>query len=217
MSIERRLLELGDELRSEGVAIGTSELLDALAAVGEIDWRERTTFQAAISATLAKSPEDRRVFDLVFERFFFRAAEAAALEAGVAEAAVGGGGSDGAGRRDDCGRADYRVFAAMGTGGVAALGGGDDLCGGDGPGSGSESGAGDQDGAGVLPGRGDSCFGASSCSNLGRRFLSPGLSFRKTHHRVHRVRRERRCRECAAFDDAARMAAICGRTSCRAG
>ena len=46
---------------------------------GRLD-RARATFREALAATLAKSPEDRRVFDLVFERFFFRAAEAAALE-----------------------------------------------------------------------------------------------------------------------------------------
>ena len=39
-------------------------------------------FKEALAATLAKSPEDRRVFDLVFERFFFRAAEAAGVAPG---------------------------------------------------------------------------------------------------------------------------------------
>jgi uncharacterized protein with von Willebrand factor type A (vWA) domain len=93
VSIEPQLLGLGEQLRAEGVAIGTSELLDAFAALGEIDWRERASFQQALSATLAKSPEDRRVFDLVFERFFFRAVESAALEAAITEA---GGSADGA-------------------------------------------------------------------------------------------------------------------------
>ena len=99
MSIAEQLLELGDQLRGEGVAIGTSELLDAFAVLGEIDWRERATFQQGLAATLAKSPEDRRVFDLVFERFFFRATEAAAIEAGVVEVATGTGG-DAAGQID---------------------------------------------------------------------------------------------------------------------
>ena len=89
MSIDEQLLELGDQLRAEGVAIGTSELLDAVAVLAELDWRDRTNFQQGLAATLAKSPEDRRVFDLVFERFFFRAAEAAAIEAGVVEAGAG--------------------------------------------------------------------------------------------------------------------------------
>jgi uncharacterized protein with von Willebrand factor type A (vWA) domain len=99
VSIDERLLELGDQLRAEGVAIGTSELLDAVAVLGEIDWRERTIFQQGLAATLAKSPEDRRVFDLVFERFFFRATEAAAIEAGVVEAGAGSG-SETAGQID---------------------------------------------------------------------------------------------------------------------
>ncbi|HZL54861.1 MAG TPA: VWA domain-containing protein [Solirubrobacteraceae bacterium] len=100
MSIDRQLLELGDQLRTEGVAIGTSELLDAFAVLDEVDWREREPFQQALAATLAKSPEDRRVFDLVFERFFFRATETAALEVGVGEAGGAGGSEDSAGRID---------------------------------------------------------------------------------------------------------------------
>jgi uncharacterized protein len=94
VSLDEQLLALGDQLRAEGVAIGTSELLDAFAALGEIDWRERATFQDALAATLAKSPEDRRVFDLVFERFLFRATEAGALDAGVTEGGVAAGGAD---------------------------------------------------------------------------------------------------------------------------
>jgi uncharacterized protein with von Willebrand factor type A (vWA) domain len=88
--IDARLLELGEELRAEGLAIGTSELLDAFAALEEIDWTEPERFQCALAATLAKSPEDRRVFDLIFERFFFRAVEAAALREGVTERADSG-------------------------------------------------------------------------------------------------------------------------------
>ncbi len=87
-----RLIELGEELRSEGVAIGTSELLDAFDALAEVPWTVPDDFREALAATLAKSPEDRRVFDLVFERFFFRATEAAAIEAGIREQDGGGGG-----------------------------------------------------------------------------------------------------------------------------
>ena len=101
MSLDEQLLGLGEQLRAEGVAIGTSELLDAFEALREIDWRERSGFQQALSATLAKSPEDRRVFDLVFERFFFRAVESAALEAGIDEAAAGGHDGGAAGRQID--------------------------------------------------------------------------------------------------------------------
>jgi uncharacterized protein with von Willebrand factor type A (vWA) domain len=80
------VIELGEELRGEGVAVGTSELLDAFAALAHVRWSQTADFKEALAATLAKSQEDRRVFDLVFERFFFRAAELGALKAGVGEA-----------------------------------------------------------------------------------------------------------------------------------
>ena len=83
--IAARLLELGEELRSEGVAVGTSELLDAFAVLREIEWTAQQDFREALAATLAKSQEDRRVFELVFERFFFRAVELAAVREGVRE------------------------------------------------------------------------------------------------------------------------------------
>ncbi len=80
-----RVLELGEELRSEGIAVGTSELLDAFAVLGEIDWTEQTDFREALAATLAKSQEDRRVFELVFDRFMFRAVELQAIREDVRE------------------------------------------------------------------------------------------------------------------------------------
>src|SRR5437762_7551917 len=88
--LDERLLEFGEELRSEGVAVGTSELLDAFAVLKEVSWTQPADFREALAATLAKSQEDRRVFDLVFDRFFFRAAELQAVREGVGE----GGGID---------------------------------------------------------------------------------------------------------------------------
>ena len=76
--IAARLLEFGEELRGEGVAIGTSELLDAFAVLEHVSWADQLDFREALAATLAKSQDDRRVFELVFDRFFFRAAELAA-------------------------------------------------------------------------------------------------------------------------------------------
>jgi uncharacterized protein len=98
-----RLLGFAEELRDEGLAIGTAELLDAFAALGEVPWTEREDVREALAATLAKSQEDRRVFELVFERFFFRAAEAEALERDVREdGGVGGteGGDEAAAQID---------------------------------------------------------------------------------------------------------------------
>ncbi|MGN6372980.1 MAG: VWA domain-containing protein [Solirubrobacteraceae bacterium] len=83
--IAARLLELGEQLRAEGVAVGTSELLDAFAVLREIPWTAEVDFREAIGATLAKSQEDRRVFELVFDRFFFRAVELEAVRTGATE------------------------------------------------------------------------------------------------------------------------------------
>lgn len=80
------LVYLAEDLRSEGVAAGTSELMDAVAALGEVAWTNPDDVKEALAATLAKSPEDRRRFELVFERFLFRASEEAALREGVQEA-----------------------------------------------------------------------------------------------------------------------------------
>jgi len=80
-----RLLELGEQLRAEGVAVGTSELLDAFAVLREIPWTHQANFREALAATLAKSQEDRRIFELVFDRFFFREVELASVREGVGE------------------------------------------------------------------------------------------------------------------------------------
>src|SRR3954449_6139186 len=80
-----RLLEFADELRQEGMAVGTSELLDAFHALDAISWSGREGFREALAATLAKSQEDRHVLDVLFERFFFRAVEREAVERGLKE------------------------------------------------------------------------------------------------------------------------------------
>jgi uncharacterized protein with von Willebrand factor type A (vWA) domain len=79
------LVAFAEELRGEGVKVGTSALLDAAAVLEHVHWTDRDLFREALATTLAKSPEDRKVFELVFERFFFRAAELAAVEEGVRE------------------------------------------------------------------------------------------------------------------------------------
>ncbi len=75
---DAQLLAFAEGLREEGVAVGTSELLDAFAALRWVSWRRQGDFKGTLAATLAKSPEDLRIFEVVFERFFFRATEAQA-------------------------------------------------------------------------------------------------------------------------------------------
>ncbi|MDQ4049909.1 MAG: VWA domain-containing protein [Actinomycetota bacterium] len=89
-----RLLEFADELRQEGMTLGTSELLDAFEALGSVSWTEREAFREALATTLAKSQEDRRVLDLVFDRFFFRVSERQAAGRGLKEGGMGEGGAE---------------------------------------------------------------------------------------------------------------------------
>jgi uncharacterized protein len=85
VTLPARIVGFAEALRAEGLAIGTSELLDAFAALEQVPWTERAAFREALAATLAKSQEDRRIFELVFERFFFRAVEAQAVDRDVRE------------------------------------------------------------------------------------------------------------------------------------
>jgi uncharacterized protein with von Willebrand factor type A (vWA) domain len=82
-----QLLGFAEELREEGLAVGTSEILDSFQALEYVPWTDQRDFREALAATLAKSPEDRRVFELVFDRFFFRATEAEASRQQIVERA----------------------------------------------------------------------------------------------------------------------------------
>jgi uncharacterized protein with von Willebrand factor type A (vWA) domain len=107
---DARLVELAEALRAEGVAIGTSALLDAFAALGEVPWTEPAMFREALAATLAKSPEERRIFDLIFDRYFFRAVEGEAIRLEVKEAGSDGGDAD---RNDGVTGGEQIDFAAL--------------------------------------------------------------------------------------------------------
>jgi len=68
-SLPDELVAFAELLRTEGLSIGTAELLDAIAALGLVDWRDPHQFKGALAATLAKSQQDRRLFEVAFERF----------------------------------------------------------------------------------------------------------------------------------------------------
>src|SRR5579859_1918361 len=112
------LLAFSEELREEGVAIGTSEILDAFGALEHVPWSDQGDFREAMAATLVKSPEDRRVFELVFDRFFFRASEAEAARREITE----GGESSGEARFDiDLDTLRQQIAAALRDGSEAAM------------------------------------------------------------------------------------------------
>ena len=85
VDFDGQIVAFAEDLRTEGVSIGTSELLDAFSALELVDWGALGDFRETLAATIAKSPEDRRLFALVFDRFFFRATELEALRLEVAE------------------------------------------------------------------------------------------------------------------------------------
>ena len=118
--INGQLLAFAEDLRDEGVKVGTSEMLDAFGALEHIAWTDQDAFRSALSATIAKSPEDRRVFDLVFDRFFFRAAEAEAARQEISEAPGGQGGEAGE-ENIDLETLRQQIAAALQNGSDAAM------------------------------------------------------------------------------------------------
>jgi uncharacterized protein with von Willebrand factor type A (vWA) domain len=117
--INGQLLAFAEDLRDEGVAVGTSEMLDAFGALDHIAWTDQDAFRSALSATIAKSPEDQRVFDLVFDRFFFRATEAEAARQEISEAPGAHGGE--AGENIDLETLRQQIAAALQDGSDAAM------------------------------------------------------------------------------------------------
>lgn len=117
-----KLLGFCEELRGEGVAVGTSEILDAFAALEQVAWTSGDDFREALAATIAKSQDDRRVFELLFDRYFFRAAEAEAVRRGVDEGEEGGAeAGEGGAERLDLERLGERIREAMAAGDEDAL------------------------------------------------------------------------------------------------
>ena len=115
------LLAFADDLRSENMALGTSELLDAFEALEHVSWTDREHFKEALATTLAKSPEDRRVFDLVFDRFFFRAAEAEAARQNIKEGAADAPGSYSDGEMLDVEQLRRAIAEALQSGDEGAM------------------------------------------------------------------------------------------------
>jgi hypothetical protein len=116
-----QLLAFAEELREEGMALGTSELLDAFQALEHVSWTSQPEFKEAIAATVAKSPEDRRTFELVFDRFFFRAAEAEASRQDISEGSARGQ-AGGAEMELDLDELRRQIAAALQDGSDAQLG-----------------------------------------------------------------------------------------------
>ena len=58
------------ELRAAGLPVSMTENLDAMRAVEHLDLSDRTTFKAALGATLVKHHQHWKAFETVFDVYF---------------------------------------------------------------------------------------------------------------------------------------------------
>ncbi|HEV2068354.1 MAG TPA: VWA domain-containing protein [Acidimicrobiales bacterium] len=79
------------ELRAAGLAVSTTEHLDAAAALASVPLEDRDTFRAALAATLVKSAGHRDAFETVFEVWFSASRGASAGDSQDAGAGSGAG------------------------------------------------------------------------------------------------------------------------------
>lgn len=70
-SLTRGLAGFARALRTAGVSVGPVESADALASVALIDATDEAAFRGALKACMAKNPDDRVVFDTVFDDFWY--------------------------------------------------------------------------------------------------------------------------------------------------
>ena len=87
MSLVSRHIAFLEALRGAGLPVSLAEDLDAIAALGELGWGERSVIHDAYAATLVKRRAQRPTFDTLFDLYFPRL---------VGEGAAGSGpGADG--------------------------------------------------------------------------------------------------------------------------
>ncbi|MDQ3781621.1 MAG: hypothetical protein M3349_01620, partial [Actinomycetota bacterium] len=74
------LADFSAELRATGVPVSMVEVLDAAAALDEVDLADRHAVRTALAATMVKTIRHRRAFDTAFDVFFGLAAAPPAID-----------------------------------------------------------------------------------------------------------------------------------------
>ena len=69
-NIERQIITFAHILRSAGVTLGISEIMEALEVLSVLDVTDRDQVYRGLSAVMAKSRRDERAFDEAFNAFF---------------------------------------------------------------------------------------------------------------------------------------------------
>ena len=64
------VLAFADQLRTSGVDVPTSGVVDAVAALDQVDLASRSETRVALATTLVKRSEHLGAFDAAFERWF---------------------------------------------------------------------------------------------------------------------------------------------------
>lgn len=69
-SLTENIVKFVDVLRLAGVRVSISESIDAVEALKHVDILNKNEVKAAMSACLAKSEEERKIFSLAFDKYF---------------------------------------------------------------------------------------------------------------------------------------------------
>ena len=64
------MLAFADQLRSSGVDVPISGVVDAMAALDQVDLASRSETRVALATTLVKRADHLGAFDAAFERWF---------------------------------------------------------------------------------------------------------------------------------------------------
>ncbi len=68
--MERTLTNFIRALRLMDVPVSTGEALDTIQTVDVVGYRDRELLKASLRLVVAKSPEEKEVYDTVFDKFF---------------------------------------------------------------------------------------------------------------------------------------------------
>ena len=107
--MEQALTGFVRALRAAGVETSTAETLDAARAVALVGYAQRDRLKTTLGLVLAKSEDEKRLHDEVFERYFAPPAAAPAAQAAAADKAAASGGAE----PGDAGRAELELDIAL--------------------------------------------------------------------------------------------------------
>ena len=107
--MEQALTGFVRALRAAGVETSTAETLDAARAVALVGYAQRDRLKTTLGLVLAKSEDEKRLHDEVFERYFAPPAAVTAAQAAAADKAAASSGAE----PGEAGRAELELDIAL--------------------------------------------------------------------------------------------------------